>query len=70
MVESYVQPWFLFFTSTVLSLQDVSYAFSDLDKQCSFIDILRLHLPKEIPVRFYIYSIRSDQALIEVLALR
>jgi hypothetical protein len=70
MVESYVQSRFLFFISTAVSFQDVPCAFSEFDNHCSFIDILRLHLPKEIPVRFYIYSIRSDQVLIEALVLR
>jgi hypothetical protein len=65
MVESYAQPRFLFVTSTT-----VSCAVSEFDKHCSFIAILRLHLPTEIPVRFYISSIRSDQVLIEALVLR
>ena len=69
MVESYAQSRFLFSNSTVVSFQNVTCAFLELDKDCIFTDILRLYLPKKIAVRFYISSIISDQAAIEGLFL-
>jgi hypothetical protein len=69
MVESYVQPRFLFFTSTGVSFYNLTCAFLDLYKHYGFRDTLKLHLKTKIPVRFYVSSTLSDQVLIEVLVL-
>jgi hypothetical protein len=70
MVESYVQSRFSFFSYTEVAFQNVTFAFLEVHKKNSFIDTLTSCLPKKIPVRFYIHSIISDQAIIEVLILR